>query len=508
MDELKTLFRQSLHYLAGRVGIVLLGFVSFPLFTRMLSVSDYGLMSLVLKLASIFAVMSKLGLQHSLLRFWNEHASSEKSDGLQRFFSSMFFGAIGTSLAAALLFSVGISVIPTSAVGDGLKQLLLFSAFLILIRGMFSVLAAVLRVQEMTKTYNILDVAQKAGTILASCVFFFAWRRDVWALITGPIVAEGLVVLFISVFVVQRSLLVPKLFDAGLFRQALFFGLPLSILEFSSIILDSGDRVLVQHYLGSEQLGYYSAVYNLSTYLEAALVVPLNLALFPIYMKIWAQKGREETQAFLSRGLELLLLLNIGVLVPVALTSGDAMTVLASPKYHSSHRLLPILVAGLLLYAMHFFLSAGLLIHKKTFTAARMVIYACIFNIVMNIILIPRMGLLAAAVATFASYAFLVVILGRASFKVLPFRVEWSSIARYLLAGALAVAAVWRLDLGNSVLNLIVKSLLGLSLYAGAVWLLNPRVRDLITKVSEARRVRTDGVAVAAVAQTVPMGED
>jgi O-antigen/teichoic acid export membrane protein len=508
MSALKTLFRQSSHYLMGRVGVFLIGLISFPLFTRLLSVSDYGLMSLVLKVVGVFAVLSKVGVQNSLLRFWDEHAVSREPDSLQRFFSTLFFGTAGTAVSATVLFALGVWVMPATLIAETTKQLLLLAAALIFIRGIFSLLAAFLRAEEKTKTYNVLDVAQKAGTIAVTCAIFFAWQRNVWAFIAGTVAVEGLVVLILTLFLVRRGRLVPKMFDAEVFRQAVLFGLPLIVYEFASVILDSGDRVLVQHYLGPIQLGYYSAAYNISAYLETALTVPLNLALFPIYIKVWVNKGKEETQAFLSRSLDLFLLLIVGVLVAVVSTSGDAVTVLASSKYQDAHRLLPILVAGLLVYSVHIFLSAGLLIFKKTFTAAKMVILACVVNVVMNVLMIPRMGLFAAALATLVSYAFLVVLLGWESFKVLPFRIEYGSLARYILAGVFTVALLRRLNLGNSLENLLAKGLLSLLLYAGGVWLIDPRVRTLFAKISATRREFAAGASGASLAEVASTSEE
>ena len=69
MTELRRLYKDSSHYLLGQVGIFLVGFVSFPVFTRVFSVPEYGLMSLALNTVALAVVFSKLGLQHSLVRF-------------------------------------------------------------------------------------------------------------------------------------------------------------------------------------------------------------------------------------------------------------------------------------------------------------------------------------------------------------------------------------------------------------------------------------------------------
>ena len=65
MSALKTLYRHSSHYLGGRVVVMLLGFISFPVFTRVFSVAEYGVINLITNTVLLLTVLSKFGFQHS-----------------------------------------------------------------------------------------------------------------------------------------------------------------------------------------------------------------------------------------------------------------------------------------------------------------------------------------------------------------------------------------------------------------------------------------------------------
>src|SRR5262249_60522243 len=136
--------------------------------------------------------------------------------------------------------------------------------------------------------------------------------------------------------------IVPRRLDLRLFRMAVTYGAPLIVYELSSIILDSGDRFLVRRYLGAELLGQYSVAYNIAGYIYQLVLVPLNLAIVPMYMKLWTTKGPEKTVEFLSRGLDLFLLLAVGMLTAVLVTAQDVVIVLASDKYRDSANLVSI----------------------------------------------------------------------------------------------------------------------------------------------------------------------
>ena len=70
-NELKKLLRHSSHYLAGLLGAMALGFVSFPIFTRVFSVADYGTIDFVQKILLVLIAVSKMGTQNSALRFYD-----------------------------------------------------------------------------------------------------------------------------------------------------------------------------------------------------------------------------------------------------------------------------------------------------------------------------------------------------------------------------------------------------------------------------------------------------
>ena len=496
--ELKTLFRQASHYGAGRIGVLLLGFVSFPVFTRLFSVADYGVMSLVLKVVATVAVLAKLGIQNSVLRFYQEHASSKEPSAVRRFFSTFLFGTAGIAALVTLIFVTITWILPGSLVTKPIKQVFILASLYIFTRAMNSILAGFLRVEERTRSFNVLDVASRALTVVLVCALFYGWQRNVWSFFAGTVLVDLLLAIGITLFIVHRGLLQSGLFDWSLFRGALVFGAPLIVYELGFMILDSGDRVLVEHYLGPVQLGYYSVAYNMANYFLDALMVPLNLALFPIYMRLWVKQGKEETQMFLSRVFDLFLGISLGLIATVIVLKHDLIVVLASSKFRAADSLLPSLLIGVLFYALVNLVNPGLLIYKKTHTMARLIVYAGVLNIAMNIFLLPRIGLQAAAIATLVSYLFFFAITMWTSFKLLPYHIEGAALGRYLLSAALTTALLYRLDLGNAFLNVGTKGLLGLLLYVGILYLMDPRLRELAAKLTSSLRQQRAPVALSA----------
>jgi O-antigen/teichoic acid export membrane protein len=476
-NELRKLLQHSSHYLSGIVISLALGFISFPIFTRVFSVSDYGTIELVAKVLLLLTALSKMGLQQSALRFYDGQLFSSDPSSARRYYSTMFWGMALTATFVMLLFWAGVEIAPKSVIDRKLAGLLSLVGILILVRALGSLLLVFVRLREMTKLYSIFTATTKVATLAAICLFIPWLGRSVQSYYTGTVLVEVVVAIILSAILLPGGLVELRAFDLTLFRTGLAFGLPLIFYELSSIALDAGDRVLVRHYLGANALGFYSVAYGMADYVNNLLIVPINLALAPIYIRLWTAEGPNQTSEFLSRGLDLFLMASAGILAVVTATCHDAVTLLASPKFRGADVLLPTLVAGLLLYTSHAFLAAGLMIHKDTRTMAKLLAYAALFNIGLNCLLLPRIGLQAAALATLLSYLFCVVLLGRASSRLLPLRINFRTLVKYAVASGFAWYAASHIELGTAIANLAARSASTLVLYGGILFLLDSRIR-------------------------------
>jgi O-antigen/teichoic acid export membrane protein len=482
-SEIRTLFRHSSHYLGGLLGKMALGFVSMPIFTRAFSVADYGLIDFAQKILLLLVACSKMGLQQSALRFFDRKAFARDHDSQSRYYSTMLMGAaLMSGIVAAVLLAL--SKTPLKASIDAtLLALTGFVAVLVVLRALESMLWAFMRSEEKTKAYNLTTLVMKIATIAAVCFLLWRGRRTAGSFFAGTVAVEVVTVAILTMLLFRRQILSLKNFDATLFRSGLLFGAPLVLYEIASIVLDSGDRVLVRHYLGADALGLYSVAYGLSAQVNEMLILPLNLAIFPIYMRLWKSEGREATITFLSTCLDMFLMVAAGVCAIAAIAAHDGLVLLASSRYAGVDRLIPIIVIGLLLYTTHVFLAAGLLIHKNTGTMAILLLISAVVNIAMNVVLLPRIGLMAGAIATLLSYMVCIGLLAWFSNRVLPLEIQMTSVLKYVLAAAAVWAVVSKIKIGMLLVSLTVKSTIALLGYCGLIYILEPRVRDLVSRL-------------------------
>jgi O-antigen/teichoic acid export membrane protein len=483
MSSLKTLYRHSSHYLGGRVAVMLLGFISFPVFTRLFSVAEYGTMNLITNTVLLLTVLSKFGFQHSVQRYYPQGESDTGPDTLRRYYSTLFYS---TALLALVLSSIFIASLFFGAgklFGVAASGTLLLACSLVMIRSLRSMQMNLMQMENKTKLFNGMDILQKAATIALTCGLLFFWQKTLFAFFLGVVIVEGVVLLQYLPVLARRDLLSLSMFDFGFLRTAVAFSLPLMAAEISWVVLDSGDRFFIQHYMGPQSLGFYAAAYGIAIYLQDVMMAPLQMALFPICMKVWNTEGKKATQEFLARSLDQFVLVGVAVVCVAIVTSRDVIVLLASRKFQQAHTLLPFLVIGLVLSAVTIYFRPGLLIHKRASKIAAATFYACALNIVLNIVLLPRIGLLGAAIATMISYGGIVLFLAYQSLGVLPFKIEMAAFVRYAVVGGAASWLITQLPIESPLLSAIIRGNLILVLYAGVLFAIDARIRTLLNDI-------------------------
>jgi O-antigen/teichoic acid export membrane protein len=481
MSALKTLYRHSSHYLGGRVAVMLLGFISFPVFTRVFSVADYGAINLIMNTVLLLTVLSKFGFQHSVQRYYPTGEAAAGPDTLRSYYSTLFYSTALLALVLTLLFAASLFFGAGRLLGVTAGGTLLLACSLVMIRSLRSIQMNLMQIENKTRLFNCMDIVQKALTIALVCALLFFWQKTVFAFFLGLVAVEGVVLLQYLPVLARRGLLSPRMFDANFLRTAVAFSLPLMAAEISWVALDSGDRFFVQHYLGAQALGFYAAAYGIAIYLQDVLMAPLQMALFPICMRVWNTEGKKATQDLLSRGLDQFILVAVAIVCVAIVTSRDVIVLLASRKFQEAHVLLPFLVIGLVLSAVTVYFRPGLMIHKRAFRIAVATFYASILNIALNMVLLPRIGLVGAAIATTVSYGGIVGFLAYQSLRVLPFKLELASFARYAATGSAAAWLVAQLPVETPLLSALAKGSLILVLYACVLFAIDTRVRELLT---------------------------
>lgn len=481
MNEIKKLFTQSSHYFYAQIITMVTHLVSFPILTRLLSISDYGYLGLLTSTIFLMIALSKSGLQNSFVRFYSDYIDNKKRPDI--YYTTFFFGPLLISLMVVMLYLAVIHLLSYFLlVEERLVKLLFLISFIILCKGIYMLFMSFWRAEQRTKIYNGFLVFATYLNLIFGIIFLLFFSKNLEGLLIGYLVAEIIssTIIFYLLFRDYGNHIKLRSFSIPFFKESLFYGLPLLGMEFTNFMLTCGDRYMIIYLMNSEALGLYSAASNLSSSAASCLTFPITFAIVPLIIKTWTTQGKKNTQQFLARSLKYFFMIALPIIFGIIAIGKYLLAFLAGTKYLSSYMIIPYITTGTIIFGMSNIFNAGLLIKKKSIILMLLTIGAGLVNVVLNFILIKAMGILGAAVATFISYAVLLLSITAFSFKYLSFTVDFFSLARYLVYSLIMYMGINFIDTGHPLINLVLKILLGIIIYAFLIFSLEYEIRENI----------------------------
>jgi O-antigen/teichoic acid export membrane protein len=222
-------------------------------------------------------------------------------------------------------------------------------------------------------------------------------------------------------------------------RQLLRFGLPMTLAALAGILLNAGDRFVLEALAGPEVLAVYVLAAKFGGLINMLFVQSFNMAFSVLGLKAIGQAGGAGTDFHRRVFRHFVVGAGWGVL-GVSLLARDVTAWLSpNPAYLAAEPLILPIAFGFLLYGVYFIVMNVLYAAERTGQVAGLVLLAAVFNLTLNAALIPVLGAMGAALATVAAYGLLAGISVWQAGRVRPVPLPW----RALLAVILLIGGLW-----------------------------------------------------------------
>ena len=272
------------------------------------------------------------------------------------------------------------------------------------------------------KRLAILQLTEKAALLL----LIWLWGDGLFAiLIIYSITALGFGgYFFLSV---NLELYRPFRINLSLCKKLIFFSYPLILTSIGGFIFGWVDIAIIKQFFPLSQVGVYSLAYSGLATLEA-IVLLMPMVLTPVFVSLAAQERDELTERFLQRVLPQIVILWGFFIILLVLVSPWAIPLVFGEDFLRSASIFLVLLIPLHLSAFYG-LSMSIFVGYEM--VSRMVlinISASIINLLLDLVLVPWIGVMGAAVATTISYCFLCVFyfaLMKSRFNFVPWRLPF-----------------------------------------------------------------------------------
>jgi O-antigen/teichoic acid export membrane protein len=429
------LISESGLYTLGNVVRRSFSLITMPVFTRYLSTSGYGLLSIVGTVQNMLEVFYEMGMSSASTRFYYDCRDERERQAL--FGTLLVFSLAATLMLTVLLLATGGWL--WGVVGKDIP----FYPYIVLtigtvFLGNITVLPYVLfRVENQVPRFFRLSLIQTTLTVLCSVLFV------VWLGLgpLGPVLATFIITMtFFGVYGYSLRGQVRLVFRWPIARRALAFGLPEIPLRWGSWALKVADRLILQHLTSLSVVAIYSVGYSVSKMPFDLVANAIHWAIVPFFFATATKESEVRSKAIFSRVATYNVVVVAGLGLGTVLFGRELIEILASAKYAEAEAVVPIIVAASFLQALFYIPSKGIYLQRKTGYLLPLFTIPAGLNIALNFVLIPRFGMMGAAWATLVGYAVMIVLTLPISQRVYHIPYEYGRIAKAVLAACILAA--------------------------------------------------------------------
>ena len=398
--KINPLLKSSIIYIVATIigqGMTFLGII---VFTRLMDQNDYGLYSTYYAYVSVVTVLIGANLHYAL-----NNAYIDKKNRIKEFrksvlclsFVIMILSSVVVLLAGKILlneFSVFIIV-----------MLLLHSyGFFVINYRMYSA-----NMENDYKQKQWLLILPYAFQLIIPILFMLFLSQTSFEIrVIGSTVGVcGIAVLLFIEMMRYKG----KLIDINDWKYALSIALPSVVMSISYMLMQQCDKVMITNICGSSDTAVYSVIY----YLGYAIIA-VDQAVAPV-RQAWIYQKLDEQDVHEAGNIQKWYLVVIAILTTGLIMAGpEVVKIIAPSSYWQFEYIVPFVVSSCIMILYRFYKEITFF-YKKNMIISICVLVCELINIILNAVLIPRAGAVAACYTTVVSYFLLFILTGIVSGK-------------------------------------------------------------------------------------------
>ena len=371
-----------------------IGFITTPIFTRLLSHTDYGLYSNYTSWLHTFTVFATLNLGASFISARYDH--EKDFDGYIS--STLVLSSIVTLIWACLInlfpgFFSRFTGVEIQYINIMLIYLLLFAAV-----DMFQTRERYFYGYKLSVATSLFIAI---STALLSVFLVVNMENKLFGRIAGSAIPTILVGVFLYVVLIKRG----KKVDIKYWKYALPICIPYLPHVLSLSLLNSMDKMMITKICGAEENALYSVAYSCGAIITL-LVTSLNTAFSP-----WlGEKLNEKRYGEIRKVSKFYILIFVYAACGIMLLTPEVLLVMGGHSYREAIYVMPPVAFGCVCQFMYTMYVNVEQFSKKTIGMAFASVAAALSNFILNSIFIPRYGYIAAAYTTLVSFVILLFI--------------------------------------------------------------------------------------------------
>lgn len=398
MSNFRSLFKHSFNYLLANIATKALAFISIPVYTRLLSVEEYGVVSIFLATIGISSVLLTLNLEVAISRYYYD---AENLDDFKDFVGTTICLTVIALIVTTLIYIFNLSYISNFLSFDNYLTIAIIPVSL------YSIINSIFQ-----QIYNPL-LASKKIAIVSSVQTYLAFILSVIIIIIIPndkyygyVLGTILSMIILSTYLYKQiKPYCHKCFKVSHVKYILNYALPNIPYALSGVILAQFGRLIVNDYDGFSSAGLYSFAASIGG-LMAILINVVHQAWNPYYFEYMNRND----YISINKDYDLIWKVTLISAIFLSLFGYEIGTILAENEYWSSLYLVPFFVLGYVFYQWSYVYLRNTGYSKKIIWNAVAVFISGASNLFLSVYGVSKYGDLGVALAFCVSYLVLLIV--------------------------------------------------------------------------------------------------
>jgi O-antigen/teichoic acid export membrane protein len=414
------LFKNISIYSFGNILSAFVSFLLLPIYTRLLTPGDYGVLELLNLFAAILGMLFGLIVSNGYGRIYFD---TKDEDYRRKLFATgqIFTLLCAVSFTAIIFFNA--DWFSHTVLNANVGQL---PIFLITVSTIFSVMIKIplanLQIRQLPKQYIVVNLIGFLLTVSATIILVVFYRLGVLGVLYGQLIGNIIQLIFLSIYSRKEYKIGFSLSQLGLMLSFSVFLIPANL---SALVLNMSNRWFLQEYHTIGDVGLYALGAKFASIIPMLFTEPIKQAFSPyLYEQLENPEKLKKTLADFSR--HFLIGLSV-VVLGISLMTREAIMIIADKSFYGSQNVTFILSVSFLFLGLAGIVVQGIQVVKKTWIITLIWVFSSLVNILLNFWLVPLYGRMGAAVATLISVIIICIFYFIAVAKVYPVKFNYST---------------------------------------------------------------------------------
>jgi len=403
-------FKESIIlYSSGTIVSRLSSFLLVPLYTHILSVEEYGLLSTLLISSQLLITIIDFGVMPSIIRMTPEIITSNKE--------GKFLGTVLTiNIISGLILSIIILFFFQSLIISSFNTNISFSTLILFCLMSFTQavglnLITYFRASEQNKKFTFYSIISTFTLLLLNIIALYFFKLG----INGILLANTISYLIFAVMIsfklnTQYSLS----FDLLIAFRTLKYGVPLIFTRSSDLVVATTGVYFLGMYTDFKSVGLYSLALKYCAVLQVLFLLPFQLTFEPyLFNNLKDENLIENLRKIINFFILIFLLLATALII----VTRDFITVIAPKEYSDSYILIIYILPIYAIQGLQHIFQSFIHIKKKTYITGILSVIISIISLILNYLLIKEFGIGGILSVKYFNEVFFLILLSYFSYK-------------------------------------------------------------------------------------------